>query len=280
MILLVVLQGRAAHLLRPGDAGVGVTSSRSFCRTRRLTAFARPVNAAPRPASWRSSAWQPASGAVGILPALGVLLLLGTRSRRRAIIITRSVTRDPRLVAPPPGRLGLGSRWCRPLIGGGDSWFRLDPGAASGTARLARIGARRSAAGGGGDPHAGMPGGALAGHDVFVIFVESYGRTTLDTPSYRATTEAVLRGAGGRSWARGGSWPARPSDRADGGRQSWFAPWQPAFGAAADSEGRYRALLASPRKTLPRLATESWLAHGGADAGDHARPARGGIFRL
>lgn len=265
VILLVVLQGRAAHLLRLGvTLGVGVTSLLKLADLAAFTAFARPVNAA---LDWplAISAWQLASGAVGIPLALGVLLLLGIAILAVGLAIWGATGILARL-APPPGlRLGLGLALVPALIAATYGFARPDPGAASGTARLAwehlrdgwsaRADLARFRLAAAEDPHAGMPAlGALAGHDVFVIFVESYGRTTLDTPSYRATTEAVLRGAEAELGARGLVARSAFLTAPMVGGQSWLAHGSLLSGLRLDSEGRYRALLASPRKTLLRLA--------------------------
>ncbi|TPE47569.1 LTA synthase family protein [Amaricoccus solimangrovi] len=108
------------------------------------------------------------------------------------------------------------------------------------------------------DPYAATPPAAilpaLAGHDIFVVFVESYGRTALENPLYRPATEARLAAAEGEL-ARAGlaarsGWLTAPMI----GGQSWFAHGTLLSGLRIDSQARYGALIASPRLTFPRLA--------------------------
>ena len=108
------------------------------------------------------------------------------------------------------------------------------------------------------DPWAAAPASAilpgLAGVDVLVVFVESYGRSALENPRYAPTVtaalndgEAALAGAG--LAARSG-WLTAPMV----GGQSWLAHASVLSGLWIDGEGRYRALLASPRLSLNALA--------------------------
>jgi hypothetical protein len=100
---------------------------------------------------------------------------------------------------------------------------------------------------------------ALRGTDVFLIFVESYGRSALDNPLYAPTTTAALRdveislaaeGLGARS-----GFLTAPMV----GGQSWLAHASVLSGLRIDNQGRYRALLASPRRTLLHFAqTAGW----------------------
>ncbi|MEE4279051.1 MAG: sulfatase-like hydrolase/transferase [Halieaceae bacterium] len=111
------------------------------------------------------------------------------------------------------------------------------------------------------DPYADASGLLdLIDRDVLVVFIESYGRTSLDTPLFadlhRATlahSEALLEGAG-LSMASG--LLASPTR----GGQSWLAHATFANGLWVDGQTRYGAMLASGRQTLYHLA---------ADAGFH-----------
>jgi hypothetical protein len=111
------------------------------------------------------------------------------------------------------------------------------------------------------DPAAAVAPGTvlqrLAGHDVFLIFVESYGRSTLENPLYAPTTRAVLAEidaelASGGLAARSGHLTAPMV-----GGQSWLAHASVLSGLWIDNEARYRALLASPRRTLLHLARDT-----------------------
>jgi hypothetical protein len=127
--------------------------------------------------------------------------------------------------------------------------------AAAGAARADLAGFRAEAAA---DPWASAPPATilpgLAGVDVIVVFVESYGRSALENPRYAPTVtaaladgEATLAGAG--LAARSG-WLTAPMV----GGQSWLAHTSVLSGLWIDGEGRYRALLASPRLSLNALA--------------------------
>lgn len=100
--------------------------------------------------------------------------------------------------------------------------------------------------------HAILPD--LRGRDVFIVFVESYGRSALESPLYapkiRATlarNEAALSRLG--LSARSG-WLEAPMT----GGQSWLSHGTLLSGLRIDSQPRYDALMASPRLTLPRIA--------------------------
>ena len=95
----------------------------------------------------------------------------------------------------------------------------------------------------------------LQGSDVVFIFIESYGRASFDNPLYIAThratlqtAEAELAGIDGIAMRSG--WMTAPMI----GGQSWLAHASIASGLWISDQIRYRALLASPRKTLFDLA--------------------------
>ncbi|MBE3640713.1 sulfatase-like hydrolase/transferase, partial [Mangrovicoccus algicola] len=105
-------------------------------------------------------------------------------------------------------------------------------------------------------PAAARPGlfGALAGRDVVIVFVESYGRTVFEDPLYRSRQhdrlragEAALRAAG--LGMRSG-WLGSPIR----GGQSWLAHATLASGLAISDQGMYAALLSSGRQGLFHLA--------------------------
>jgi hypothetical protein len=95
---------------------------------------------------------------------------------------------------------------------------------------------------------------ALRNRDVLVIFVESYGRSAHANPLYAPTVTAALAEAEARletvGLAARSAWLTSPVV----GGQSWLAHATLLSGLAIDNEARYRALLASPRRTLLHLA--------------------------
>lgn len=94
----------------------------------------------------------------------------------------------------------------------------------------------------------------LQGRDVLVIFIESYGRASLDNPLYAPAHNAIRSAAEARIAAVGlamrSGWLASPVE----GGQSWLAHATLASGLSTGSPSRYAALLASPRHTLYDLA--------------------------
>ena len=104
------------------------------------------------------------------------------------------------------------------------------------------------------DPFAVMPPGqvlsGLKGHDVLMVFVESYGRTTLDNPLYTETTKAALgdlqRTVEARGLAARSAWLTSPVL----GGQSWLAHASMLSGLWINNQQRYDALLASKRGSL------------------------------
>ena len=143
---------------------------------------------------------------------------------------------------------------------------RLDPPGEAFTTRLAwehvrdAVAARRAlaafraeaAAEAARPPETVLP--ALAGRDVLIVFVESYGRSALEAPAYAPRLRALLAGLEPRLAAAGlavrSGWLASPV----AGGQSWLARASALSGLPISDEARYRALLASSRRTLPQLA--------------------------
>jgi len=93
--------------------------------------------------------------------------------------------------------------------------------------------------------------------DVLIIFVESYGRTSLDTPLYadlhRATLAAGAARLGDLGLATRSGFVSSPTR----GGQSWLAHATFANGLWIDDQTRYRAALVSGRETLFHLAARS-----------------------
>ncbi|MFO1144617.1 MAG: sulfatase [Amaricoccus sp.] len=128
--------------------------------------------------------------------------------------------------------------------------------AAQARADLARFRADAAA-----DPWAAKPPAvilpALQGTDIVLVFVESYGRSAFENPLFAPTVtaalaagEAELRSAG--LAARSG-WLTAPMV----GGQSWLAHSSVLSGLRIGDQGRYRALIASPRRSLLALAREA-----------------------
>ncbi|MEN3791632.1 sulfatase-like hydrolase/transferase [Fulvimarina sp. MAC3] len=94
---------------------------------------------------------------------------------------------------------------------------------------------------------------ALKGRDVYVLFVESYGRTVLSDPEYRAVIEPRLQSvesalASSGHEARSG-WLTSPTV----GGQSWLAHGALLSGLPTTDQNRYDLMIASERKSLNAL---------------------------
>lgn len=111
------------------------------------------------------------------------------------------------------------------------------------------------------DPYASLPPAALLpalqGHDVLILFAESYGRTALDNPRYAPTIHATLAEAEAALAAAGLTIRSAFLDSPVIGGQSWLAHATLLSGLEIDTQGRYRALIASPRTTLIGLAARA-----------------------
>ncbi len=90
----------------------------------------------------------------------------------------------------------------------------------------------------------------LKGHDVLIIYVESYGRSSFDNPRYASSHVATLKQAQEKLAANGlamrSGWLTAPMV----GGQSWLAHGSIASGLWISDQARYRALIASGRSTL------------------------------
>ncbi|MBO6675873.1 MAG: sulfatase-like hydrolase/transferase [Rhizobiales bacterium] len=97
----------------------------------------------------------------------------------------------------------------------------------------------------------------LIDRDVVVLFVESYGRTSFDTPLYadlhRQTLEAAEAELGDLGFAMASSFLSSPTR----GGQSWLAHATFANGLWIDDQASYGAALASGRQTLFHIAARS-----------------------
>ena len=99
----------------------------------------------------------------------------------------------------------------------------------------------------------------LGNADLMIVYVESYGRASMDNPLYAPTHEATLREIEDTLAAQGlamrSGWARAPMT----GGQSWLAHASVAAGLWIPNQGRYRALLASPRRTLFHFAQAAGL---------------------
>jgi hypothetical protein len=96
--------------------------------------------------------------------------------------------------------------------------------------------------------------GALRGHDVVLIFVESYGRGALDNPRFRPTTERTLTAIDAEIADAGLVARSAYLTAPMVGGQSWLAHASVLSGLWIDNQRRYQSLLTSPRRTLLHLA--------------------------
>lgn len=97
----------------------------------------------------------------------------------------------------------------------------------------------------------------LGGADLHVIFVESYGRASIDNPLYAPTHRQTLARFETQLFDRGlalrTGWLTSPIS----GGQSWLAHATLASGLRVDNQARYSAMLASQRHTLYHLAVDA-----------------------
>lgn len=231
--------------LRAGDAGM-------------QAAFGRPFNlvfdAPLLLAGWRlaeASLGQPLALAAG---SLGIILIAATAFVLWWATGRLGKHRHPRLGLAAAGGLGLLALVGAPPHTDATRLVARHLAAArAARADLAQFRAEAAA-----DPWADaapatiLP--ALAGHDVLLAFVESYGRTALDNPRYAPLIRPILAAAEDELAAAGlaarSAFLASPVT----GGQSWLPRASLVSGLTIDGEARYRALLASPRRTLLHLA--------------------------
>lgn len=235
-----------------------------------FTAFNRGFNPVVDP-HLAVAGWHLASGAVGTVPAAlavaGALAALGLLAWGlwRALAAWAAVE-PPRAVLRPVAALAALAAGGLAVAEAGwamRAWaLPFDPPGAAFTARvgaervtmarrtLADLAEFRAAAAQ--DAMAAAPGllAGLGGRDVLVVFVESYGRASLDNPLYAPTHRATLAGAEGPLEAAGlavrTGWLSSPIE----GGQSWLAHGTFAAGLRTGDQTRHGALLASPRQTL------------------------------
>jgi len=108
------------------------------------------------------------------------------------------------------------------------------------------------------DPFTNRPGlFDLVDRDVIVVFVESYGRTSFDTPLYADLHLETLANAQADLAARGLSMASTFLTSPTQGGQSWLAHSTFANGLWIPNQTSYRAALASGRQTLFHLAQQA-----------------------
>ncbi|MEM1376577.1 MAG: sulfatase-like hydrolase/transferase [Pseudomonadota bacterium] len=93
--------------------------------------------------------------------------------------------------------------------------------------------------------------------DIYVIFLESYGRTSFDTPLYAKTHQQTLAEAAKSLEAAGLSVASTFLTSPTQGGQSWIAHASFANGLWIDNQTSYQAALRSGRQTLFHLARQS-----------------------
>ena len=100
---------------------------------------------------------------------------------------------------------------------------------------------------------------ALGGNDVVILFVESYGRATVESPLFAPRIGPRLDAMGQRLAAVGLTTASGWMDSATYGGQSWLAHSTLLSGLRIDRQTRYTALLESRRATLARdFRTAGW----------------------
>jgi len=108
------------------------------------------------------------------------------------------------------------------------------------------------------DPYADAEGLLdLIDRDVIVVFIESYGRTSFDTPLFADLHPATLAAGEADLAARGLSMASGFLRSPTRGGQSWLAHASFANGLWVDGQTRYGAALASGRQTLYHLAQDA-----------------------
>ena len=108
------------------------------------------------------------------------------------------------------------------------------------------------------DPFAGQAGlYDLVDTDVLVLFVESYGRTSLDTPFYAQTHRATLARAEAALSEAGLAIRSGLLRAPTRGGQSWLSHTTFATGLWTDDQARYLAALGSGRQGLFHLARDA-----------------------
>ncbi len=238
-----------------------------------FSVFSRPFNPI-LDAHLINASWNMATGAIGVLPTVGAVALLFALTVCLALAVWWGVGGV---------RVGVSQTWRRGLsaclvplvllfsadLASGITGF--DPPGSTFNTRLVANHVRavvdtqrdleRFRLEAEGDAFAAAaPGtqlGGLEGQDVFVLFVESYGRSThehaLYAPTIRPRLEAIAVELGALGYDMRSGWLTSPIV----GGQSWLAHATFLSGLEIDSQRRYQALIASPRRTLLHFAGDA-----------------------
>ena len=99
--------------------------------------------------------------------------------------------------------------------------------------------------------------GALAGLDVIVLFVESYGRSYVDSPRFAGRSDATLERFGRTVDAAGLHVRSAWLDSPIRGGRSWLAHASFASGLALTNQARFDRLIGSSRRPLGELFEEA-----------------------
>lgn len=98
--------------------------------------------------------------------------------------------------------------------------------------------------------------------DVVVVFIESYGRASVEGPLYAETTQGVLTKGQATLAARGVSMRSGYLTSSTRGGQSWLAHGTFSSGLRTNDQLRYQALLASGREGLFHIAQRAGFVTG------------------
>ena len=232
-------------------------------------AYLRPFNPV-LDAGLLRSAWELARGSLGTPLALAaaaalaaaiVLLVAALRWATACIARPAPRRRRPALAVAAAAAVALAAvaAVAPPPLADADTarlaWQHVADGARA-RADLAQFRADAAA-----DPWANRPPAeilpALRGTDIVLVFVESYGRSAIDNPLYAPTVTAALAAGEAELQSAGlaarSGWLTAPMV----GGQSWLAHSSILSGLRIGDQGRYRALLASPRRSLLSLARDA-----------------------
>jgi hypothetical protein len=221
------------------------------------------------------AAWHLASGSIGVGPAALLVLTLGCSVILLASIVWWATGQMTALSIPRPAGPVLAVAMVPAVaMAAADierGWTSFVPPGDAFTARLAIEHAVKVAATRGDlirfreeaarDAFADLPRDRLLerlrGHDVVMLFVESYGRSTLENPRYAPTIrdrlEAIEDELAEAGLAMRSAWLTAPMI----GGQSWLAHASILSGLWIDNQRRYQALIASPRRSLLRYAADA-----------------------
>ena len=214
--------------------------------------------------------WRMLTGALGVAPAAGLLALAALVMLAFATALAWAARRLARVTAPP-GTAAVAAGLVALVAVDRLQPADVDPPGISFNLRLvaehvrdvgqarADLAAFRKAAAD--DPAAERHGpGLLArleGRDVLIMFVESYGRTALTNPRYARVIRDRLEGIEQDLTAAGLAARSAYLTAPVTGGQSWLSHATLLSGLLIDTQGRYKALVASPRRTLLHLARDA-----------------------